>query len=84
VVIERVGNSRTLGAFWSQNRFVLVIIVVVPMTVVAPVPVAVRIIVVIILAIVLRIIAPVVHRIRVAISGPYIYIKVPVRLGSLR
>ena len=51
-----------------------------PMTVVAPVPVPVRIIVIIILAIV----APVVHRIRVAISGPDRYTKVPVRLRSLR
>ena len=65
------------------KRFVLIVIIVVPMTVVTPVPVPVRIIVVIILAIVARIIAPVVHRIRVAISGPDIYIKVPVRLRSL-
>ena len=55
-----------------------------PMTVVAPVPVPVRIIVIIILAIVRVIIAPVVHRIRVAISGPDRYTKVPVRLRSLR
>ena len=54
------------------------------MTVVAPVSVAVRVILVIILAIVVRIITPVIHRIRIAISGPDIYIKVPVRLRSLR
>ena len=58
--------------------------VVVPMTVMAPMPVPVRIIVVIILAIAVRIIAPVVHRIRVAIRGPDRYTKVPVRLRSLR
>ena len=54
-----------------------------PTTVVAPVPVPIRIIVVVILAIV-RIITPVIHRIRIAICGPGIYIKVPVRLRSLR
>ena len=62
----------------------LIIIVVMPMTVVAPVSVPVGIIVVIILPIVVRTIAPVVHWIRVAISGPDIYIKIPVRLRSLR
>src|SRR6266481_6210192 len=51
------------------KRFVLIVIIVVPMTVVAPVPVPVRIIVVIILAIVVRIIASVIHWIRGAISG---------------
>ena len=55
-----------------------------PVTVVAPVPVPVRVIVVIILAITVRIIATVVHRIRVAIRGPDRYTKVPVRLRSLR
>jgi hypothetical protein len=39
------------------------------MTVVAPIPVTVRMIVVVVIAIVLRIIAPVVYRIRLAISG---------------
>jgi hypothetical protein len=62
----------------------LIIIVVMPMTVVAPVPVPVRIIAVIILAIVMWIITPVIHRIRIAISGPDIYIKEPARLRSLR
>jgi hypothetical protein len=73
----------------TTNRFGLIIIVLVPMTVVTPVPLSVRIIVVIILAIVvwiivMLIIAPVVYRIRVAISGPDRYTKVPVRLRSLR
>ena len=68
----------------TANRSGLIIIVLVPMTVVTPVPVSVRIIVIIILAIVRAIIAPVVHRIRVAISGPDRYTKVPVRLRSLR
>ena len=69
---------------WSQKRFGLIIIVVVPMTVMAPVPVPVRIIVVIILAIVMRIIAPVIYRIRGAISGSDRYTKVTVSLRFLR
>ena len=71
-----------LAAFWRP--FGLIIIVVMPMTVVAPIPVPVRVIVVIIWAIIVRIITPVVRRIRVAISGPDRYAKVPVRLRSLR
>ena len=50
------------------------------MTVVAPVPVAVRIIVVIVMAIVARIVAPIVDRIRVAIGGSDRYTKVTVSL----
>jgi hypothetical protein len=69
---------------WSQKRFGLIIIVVVPMTVMAPVPVPVRIIVVIILTIVMRIIAPVIYRIRGAISGSDRYTKVTVSLRFLR
>jgi hypothetical protein len=73
----------------TANRFGLIIIIVVPMTAVAPVPVSVRIIVVIILAIVvwiivMLIIAPVVYRIRVTISGSDRYTKVLVRLCFLR
>jgi hypothetical protein len=56
----------------------------VPMTVVAPVAVAVRIIVVIVMAIVVRIVAPVVYRIRLAISGSNRYIKVTASLRFLR
>ena len=55
------GDRQVFHAPWSQKRFGLIIIVVVPMTVMAPVPVPVRIIVVIILAIVMRIIASVIH-----------------------
>ena len=54
------------------------------MTVVAPVPVAVRIIVVIVMAIVARIVAPIVDRIRVAIGGSDRYTKVTVSLRFLR
>ena len=54
------------------------------MTVMAPVPVPVRIVVIIILAIVVRIIAPVIHRIRRAISGSDRYIKVTVGARFLR
>ena len=53
------------------------------MTVVTPVPVSVRIIVVIILAIVVRIIAPVIHRIRVAISGSDRYTQITLSLRLL-
>ena len=78
-------DRQVFHALWSQKRFGLIIIIVVmPMTVVTRVPVPVGIIVVIILAIVVRIIAPVIHRIRVAISGSDRYTKVPVRLRSLR
>ena len=69
----------------SQKRFgLIIVIVVVPMTVMAPVPVPVRIIVVIILAIVMRIIASVIHWIRGAISGSDRYTKVTVSLRFLR
>ena len=61
----------------------LIIIVVVPMMAVAPVPVPVRIIVVIVLAIVVRIIAPVIHWIRVAISGSDRYTKITLSLRLL-
>ena len=79
------GDPQVFHAPWSQKSFgLIIVIVVVPMTVMAPGPVPIRIIVVIILAIVARIIAPVVHWIRVAVSGPDRYTKVPVRLRSLR
>ena len=79
------GDRQVFHAPRSQKRFgLIIVIVVVPMTVMAPVPVPVRIIVVIILTVVVRIIAPVVRRIRVAITGPETYIKIPVRLRCLR
>ena len=78
------GDRQVFHATWSQRRFGLIIIVVVPMTVMAPVPVPVRIIVVIILAIVMRIIASVIHWIRGAISGSDRYTKVTVSLRFLR
>ena len=53
------------------------------MTVMAPMPVPVRIIGVIILAIVVRIIAPVIHRIRVAISGSDRYTQITLSLRLL-
>ena len=56
----------------------------VPMTVVAPVPIPVRTIIVVVGAIVVRIVATVVHRIRGAISGPDRYTKVTVGLRFLR
>jgi hypothetical protein len=52
--------------------------------VVAPVPVAVWMIVVIVMAIVVRIVAPVIYRIRVVISGSDRDTKVTVSLGFLR
>jgi hypothetical protein len=55
-----------------------------PIMVVAPVPGPVRIIVLVVLAIVVRIITSVIHWIRIAISGPDIYVTVPLRLRSLR
>lgn len=70
-----------------KSAFGLIIIIVMPvapMTVVAPVAVAVRIIVVIVMAIVVRIVAPVVYRIRLAISGSNRYIKVTASLRFLR
>ena len=54
------------------------------MTVMAPVPSAVRIIVVIILAIVVRIIAPIIHGVRGAIIGSNRYPKITLRLRFLR
>jgi hypothetical protein len=57
---------------------------VVPMTMVAPISVAVRIIVVIVTAIVVGVVAPVVYWIRVAISGSDRYTKVTASLGVLR
>ena len=57
---------------------------VVPMTMVAPISVAVWIIVVIVTAIVVGIVAPVVYWIRVAISGSDRYTKVTASLGVLR
>jgi hypothetical protein len=57
---------------------------VVPMTMVAPISVAVRIIVVIVTAIVVGIVAPVVYWIRVAISGSDRYTKVTASLRFLR
>jgi hypothetical protein len=70
---------------WSQKRFgLIIIVVVVPMTVMAPVPVSIRIIVVIILAIVMRIIAPVIYRIRGAISGSDRYTEITVSLRFWR
>ena len=77
--------GRSSHAPWSQKRFgLIIIIVVVPMTVMAPVPVPVRIIIVIILAIVMRIIAPVIYRIRGVISGSDRYTKITVGLRFLR
>ena len=69
----------------AQKRFGLIIVVVpvVPMTVVAPVPVAVWVIVVIVMAIVVRVIAPVVNRIRLVVSGSDRYTKVTVSLCFL-
>ena len=79
------GDRQVFHAPRSQKRFgLIIVIVVVPMTVMAPVPVPVRIIVVIILAIVMRIIAPVIYRIRGAISGSDRYTKVTVSLRFLR
>ena len=54
------------------------------MTLVAPVAVSVWTIVVIVLAIVVRIVAPVLYRIRLAISGSDRYIKVSASLRFLR
>ena len=54
------------------------------MTVVAPVPVAVWIIVVIVMAIVVRVVAPVINRIRVVISWSDRYSKITVSLRFLR
>jgi hypothetical protein len=65
------GDRQVFHAHWSQKRFGLIIIVVVPMTV-------------IILAIVGRIIAPVIYRIRGAIIGSDRYTKVTVSLRFLR
>ena len=79
------GDRQVFHAPRSQKRFgLIIVIVVVPMTVMAPVPVPVRIIVVIILAIVMRIIASVIHWIRGAISGSDRYTKVTVSLRFLR
>ena len=80
---DLLGDRQVFHAPWSQKHFGLIIIVVVPMTVMAPVPVPVRIIVVIILAIVMRIIAPVIYRIRGAISGSDRYTQITLSLRLL-
>ena len=71
----------------KKERFGLIIVViavpVVPMTVTVPISVVVRNIVVIVTAIVARIIATVVHRIRVAIGRSDRYPKVTVSLRFL-
>ena len=80
-------EQRRLICFWIWGlirRRLVVIVPVLPMTVVAPVPIPVRIIVVIILAIITRIIGPVIHGIRGAISGPHRYTKVTAGLRFLR
>ena len=62
-------DRRVSRVSWTQKGFGLIIIIVVvpvaPMTMVVPISVTVRIIVVVVMAIV----APVVYRIRLAISG---------------
>jgi hypothetical protein len=70
------------------KRLGLIIIIavpVVPMTMVAPVPVPVpvRTIIVVVVAIVVRIVATVVYRIRVVIGRAHRYAKVTVSLGFL-
>jgi hypothetical protein len=82
--LETEKTCRVIGRSSPKHFGLLIIIVVVPMTVMAPVPVPVRIIVVIILAIVMRIITPVIYRIRGAISGSDRYTKVTVSLRFLR
>src|SRR5262249_19699414 len=76
------------GGQTASSSLILIIIIiiavpVVPMTVVAPVPVPVRTIIVVVGAIVVRIVATVVHRIRVAIRRADRYAKVTVSLGFL-
>ena len=70
-----------------KKRFGLIIVViavpVVPMTVTVPIPVVVRNIVVIVTAIVARIIATIVHRIRAVIGRSDRYPKVTVSLRFL-
>ena len=70
-----------------KKHFGLIIVViampVVPMTVMAPIPVLVRGIVVIVMAIIARIIASVVYRIRFAIGRSDRYAKVTVSLRFL-
>ena len=78
------GDRQVLHAPRSKRFGLIIVIVVVPMTVMAPVPIPVRIIVVIILAIVMRIIASVIHWIWGTISGSDRYTKVTVSLRFLR
>ena len=63
---------------------IIIVVRVVPMTMVAPISVAVRIIVVVVMAIVVGIVAPVVHRTRITISGSDRYTKIPASLRFLR
>src|SRR5262252_7936612 len=81
-------DRRVSHVSWTQKGFGLIIIVVVvpvpPMTMVVPISVTVRSIIVIVSAIVMGIVAPVVYRIRLVITGPDRYTKVTISLRFLR
>ena len=74
------GAIAVLLAIGGAGLIIIIAVPVVPMTVVAPMPVPVRTIIVVIAAIVVRIVATVVYRIRVPIGWSDRYAKVTVSL----